>query len=232
MLSGAVFFDPATGATGFMTVRTIAIAVSLLMASISQAQIRITEWEYNGLSGADAGEFVELMNIGASPIDMTGWSFDDASGVAGSFAIGGFGVVQPKEIVIIAERAADVFRTAWNLPASIKVIGLNNQNLSRNDGIHIFNNTNTLVDKLLFGDEDFPGSIRTQGFTGNPQDIAALGAQNVALWKKSALGDVYGSFTSAENNVGNPGKFLLIPEPGTLLLLLIAAFGLAALRHR
>ena len=35
-----------------------------------------------------AGEFIELMNIGNTPIDMTGWSFDDSSRTAGSFSIG------------------------------------------------------------------------------------------------------------------------------------------------
>jgi predicted extracellular nuclease len=210
---------------------TLAACACLFVPAVATAQIRITEWEYNGLTDGDSGEFVELMNIGSSPINMTGWSFDDANGVAGSFSIGGFGVVQAKEIVIIAERTADAFRTAWNLPASVKVVGLNNQNLSRNDSIHIFDNTSALVDKLIYGDQDIPGTIRTQGFSGNPLSVAAVGAQNVALWKRALVGDEYGSYASTENNVGNPGKFLLIPEPGSLVLFLFAAAGIAASRR-
>jgi hypothetical protein len=124
-----------------------------------------------------------------------------------------------------------VFRTAWNVPLSVRILGQNSQNLSRNDGIHVFDQGGNLVDKLLFGDEDYPGTIRTQGFSGNPISLAALGAQNAALWKRSAVGDEYGSYASAENNVGNPGKFLLIPEPSSLVLLLLAAGGLAVPRR-
>jgi hypothetical protein len=53
----------------------------------------------------------------------------------------------------------------------------------------------------------------------------------VALWKRAAVGDEYGSYTSAENNVGNPGKFLLIPEPSALVLLMLA-FGGCAISRR
>ena len=210
---------------------TLVACAFLFVPMSALAQIRITEWEYNGLNDNDGGEFVELINIGTSPINMAGWSFDDASGVAGSFSIGGFGIVQPKEVVIISEAAAADFRTAWNLPASVKVVGPNNQNLSRNDGLYIFDNTSTVVDFMLFGDQDIPGTIRTQGFSGNPMTVAALGAHNVALWKRSAVGDEYGSYASVGGNIGNPGKFLLIPEPSSLVLLMLAVGGCAISRR-
>ena len=205
----------------------------LLTAPSCYAQIRITEWEYNGLNDGDAGEFFELMNVGNAPIDMNGWSFDDSSQAPGSFSLSGYGVVQPKEIVILTEATAAAFRTAWSLPAAIKVVGENTQNLSRADEINIYDAANQLVDRLTFGDNTgaTTGSIRTNGISGNPKTIAALGVNDVFQWQRSALADIYGSHTSSGGNLGNPGVFALIPEPGTLVLLLLGIGG-AALRRR
>ena len=41
-------------------------------------------------------------------------------------------------------------------------------------------------------------------------------------------GDSYGSYTSTEGDLGNPGIFALIPEPGSLVLLLAAGWHCAA----
>ena len=63
----------------------IALCIITLFAATAQAQMRITEWMYNGkLDGNSLGEFVEFTNVGSSAIDMTGWSFDDDSRTAGT----------------------------------------------------------------------------------------------------------------------------------------------------
>lgn len=59
--------------------------------------IQITEYSYQSANG----EFVEFTNTGNSAVNMTGWSFDDNSRIAGSFSLSGFGVVKPGESVII-----------------------------------------------------------------------------------------------------------------------------------
>ncbi len=38
--------------------------IVLLIASAAQAEMRITEWMYNGKGTGNIGEFVELTNIG------------------------------------------------------------------------------------------------------------------------------------------------------------------------
>ena len=45
--------------------------------------IQITEYSYQSANG----EFVEFTNTGNSAVDMTGWSFDDNSRIAGSFSL-------------------------------------------------------------------------------------------------------------------------------------------------
>lgn len=114
--------------------------------------MRITEYMYQGVNG----EFVEFTNVGNTPIDMTGWSFDDDSPrTPGSFSLSAFRTVAPGESVILTESNANTFRTAWNLCSVVKIIGGLNQNLGRNDEINLYNASNMLVDRLTYGDQKF-----------------------------------------------------------------------------
>jgi predicted extracellular nuclease len=191
----------------------------------ARADMRITEWMYQG----GVGEFVEFTNVGKAPVDMTGWSFDDDSRLAGSFSLSSFGTVAPGESVILTEATATDFRNSWGLGVSVKVIGGLTQNLSRNDEINLYNSSNALVDRLTFGDQNFPGTIRTQNASGNPLSLAVLGTNNVAQWTLSKVGDAYGSYT-AGGAIANPGLFTLyqVPEPSSLALLAIGLVGALA----
>ena len=202
----------------------IAAVVLLIAAATASAQIRITEWMYNGATpSTNIGEFVELTNLGPSPVNMTGWSFDDDSRTPGSQPLGALGTVAVGESVILTDMTASQFRTAWGLSASVGVIGSNSNNLGRNDEINIYDAANALVDRLTYGDQNFPGTIRTQFVSGNPLSLAALGANNPALWKLSVNGDSYGSHVATTTDVGNPGVFTLVPEPSSVALALAAS---------
>lgn len=208
-----------------------AIAV-MLSAGLAQSQVRITEWMYNGNATGSIGEFVELTNRGPAPVDFTGWSFDDDSSVPGVISLSAFGMVAPGESVVLTDNTAAAFRTAWGLSPAVKVIGGNTANLSRNDQINIFNAGNFLVDRLTYGDQNIAGTIRTNSVSGNPITLAALGANAAAQWKLSVVGDVYGSTASTpDGDIGNPGKFTLVPEPASLGMLGLVAV-LAPLARR
>ncbi|MBS0190154.1 MAG: CotH kinase family protein [Phycisphaerales bacterium] len=179
--------------------------------------MRITEFMYSGTNG----EFVEFTNLSSSPIDMTGWSFDDDHAIAGAFSLTALGVVQPGESVVITETAAATFRTAWNLSPSVKVLGSLGSggvgnNLARNDQVNLYNAAGTLVDRLRFGDQTFPGTIRAQNASGQTcRD--GIGMDNVSLWVLSKAGDAYGSFASTGGDKGSPGSYVSVrctPCPG------------------
>lgn len=209
-----------------MTSKTVVCACALVAsATAAFGQVRITEWMYGGLGG----EFVELANVGGAPIDMTGWSYDDDSRTPGSESLTAFGVVLPGQSVVFTEVTEAIFRAEWGIPASVPVIGGVSNNLGRNDEINIYDAAGTLADRLTFGDQTFPGTIRTNGRSGNPASPAALGANNPALWVLSANGDSYGSLVSTKGDIGNPGVYA-VPAPGVLSLLALA--GLATRRRR
>lgn len=193
------------------------------------AKIEITEWMYNG------DEFIELTNMGNTAVDMTGWSYDDDSRTAGIVSLSAFGTVAVGESVIIAESTASDFRSAWNLGATVKIVGSNATNLGRADEINVFDNTGALVDRFTYGDAPFPGTIRTQNISGNPTSLAALMPSTVTTdWVLSVNGDAYGSYVSTGGFVGNPGTFHLapVPEPTSYALMLAGCALVGAVLRR
>lgn len=188
-----------------------ALAVVSGAATASMGQIRITEWAYQG----GGGEFIEIANVGGAAIDMTGWSFDDDSALAGTVDLSLFGMMMPGDVAIITDLPEIDFRAEWSLPASVKVLGDNLTNLGRNDAINIFNSGGTLVDSLTYGDQNIPGSIRTQTKSGITLP-SNWGTNNVMGWFFAEVGDSYGTYTSLNGGIGNPG---IVPTPGAIALL-------------
>jgi hypothetical protein len=168
--------------------------------------MRITEWMYSGLSG----EYVEFTNMSAGPVDMTGWGFDDDLSPSGALSLSAFGVVQPGESVVVTEAGAESFRAAWGLPPSVKIIGglgvAGGDNLSRNDELNLFNSGEALMDRLAYGDQTYPGSVRTQN-AGGQACAESLGQNDPYAFVLSTLGDDFGSFASVLGELGTPGSF-------------------------
>ena len=72
------------------------------------------------------------------------------------------------------------------------------------------------MDRLRFGDQTFPGTIRAQNASGQTcRD--GIGMDNVSLWVLSKAGDAYGSFASTGGDKGSPGSYVSVrctPCPG------------------
>ncbi len=210
--------------------RIIAIAAVLFtLAAAVQANIQITEWMYSGYGG----EFVELTNMGSSPIDFTGWSYDDNSRVPGSEILSAFGIVGVGESVIFTEDNADVFRTNWGLPASVKVIGGITNNIGRSDEINIYDALSALIDRLTYDDATGKGP-RTQ-YKSCTIPVADLGLTVASSsWVLASVGDAYGSWMSTRGDIGNPGYYYAapIPEPSSFAALACGLVGLAGFVRR
>lgn len=175
-------------------------ALPITVLDASQGNIRITEYMYSGTNG----EFVEFTNVSSTPVDMTGWSFDDDTRTSGSQNLTQLGIVQPGESVILTESTADSFRLAWNLCTPIKVVGENVNNLGRADEINLYNENTNLVDRLSYDDQTL-GGVRTKNNSAWVT-VAGLGIDNPTLWILSAVGDSVASVASTGGDVGSPGK--------------------------
>ncbi|MBX2929629.1 MAG: DUF3616 domain-containing protein [Saprospiraceae bacterium] len=218
-------FDPASGTSYTASNTSSSYATSgtwrFDMVTISgtplpaPGMMRITEYMYSG----NNDEFIEFTNVGTVPVDMTGWSFDDDSRTPGVFDLSGFGIVAPGESVIITETTPAAFRSNWGLCDNVKVLGPYTNNLGRNDEINLYNAGGNLIDRLTYGDENFPGSIRTQNASGWVT-AAGLGANLAAEWTLASIGDTEGSYASSGNDIGSPGRstratvtFVACPPP-------------------
>lgn len=200
-----------------------AVGVLLCVSGAASAQMRITEYMYNG----PGGELIEFTNVGAGPIDMTGWSYDDDSRIPGSVDLSAFGVVAPGQSVLLVEDLATNFIVNWGLESDFNLIDGLTVNLGRNDEINLFDASSNLVDRLTFGDQNFPGSIRANGASGWVSRDG-LGMNDPYAYTLSTVGDFQNSWTSLLGEIGSPGRHI-IPEPVTLTLL---AAGLALFRRR
>ena len=199
-LSTAAPAGPFSGTITHTNNTTLVAAITLngTVSAPSVGQIEITEYMYNG------SEFIELTNVGNAPVDMTGWSFDDSSRQPGSFSIGSLGVVAPGESALIAEVSADAFRRNWFLPASVKVVGGNNNNLGGSDEINIYDQTNTLIDRLTYS---AGGNVTANGASAYPT-VSNLSSTTAASWQLSAIGDTQYTYASVDGNIGNPGGYM------------------------
>ena len=184
-----------------------------------RSSMQISEYLYNGANGL--GEFVEFTNVSNQPLDLTGWSFDDDSRTPGSQSLGGFGIVNPGESVILTESDAAVFRSSWDLPLSVKVIGGSTNNLSRADEINLYNAAGALADRLSYGDQTFAGTIRTQMASGWAPPSKLTSFQISSDWQLATLNDAQNSRSSSAGELGNPGSY----NTGAAGLLLIQSGG-------
>lgn len=218
------------------SVLNAALAAGVLFSvnQASAAGVYITEWAYQG----GAGEFVELTNLGATAVNFSGWAFDDDSRITlaanGAFDLSGLGIVAAGESVLFTETDAESFRSYWGLSSSVKILGGVSNNLGRNDEINIYDNLGQLVDRLAYGDQNFPGTIRTKTSSGRAIDQAALGANDPTQWVLSSVGDLEGSY-SVSGIIASPGQTSFapaVPVPAAVWLFGSALLGLAGVARR
>jgi len=207
----------------FSTRAALGGLTALAVAGAVLADIRITEYMYSGQNG----EFIEITNLGCRAVDLAGWSYDDSARVPGAFAIGSIGILGPGESAVITESGDAAFRTAWDLSTAVKLVPELGRpygnNYGRNDTIVLYDASMTIVDRLDYGDQTFPGSIRTTSISGWAQ-AAGLGANDAYAWQLSVEGDEQGSYTSTVGTRGSPGAFILLGKPNGALGMVLTEY--------
>ena len=177
-----------------------------LSASTASAQMRITEF----MHGPNTDEFMEFTNIGAMPISMVGWSFDDSGRTPGFYSLSGFGTVQPGESVILAGQGiqAATFRSRWNLSNSVKVLDGSSHGLSGGgDEVNLYDNNNQLVDRITYSSTPISALNKSAWPCGQ-----AIGLNDYNNWRLSGLGDIQMSNVNTDTanpSTANPGRFVL-----------------------
>jgi len=198
------------------TAGTLAFALPTAAQAAGTPDVRITEWMYG--PGTTGGEFVEFTNLGSTPVDLTGWSFDDDSETPGTVPLDSLGTLAAGESAIITESTDAAFRAEWRLGSQVKILPGNTTGLGRADEINLFDGPDAvanLVDRLAYNDQGTGTAKgpRTQGKSGIPTTAAALGANDASQWQLSAAGDAEQSWTSVSGDIGSPGTSRFAPAP-------------------
>ncbi|MFT4211836.1 MAG: lamin tail domain-containing protein [Microbacterium sp.] len=179
---------------------------SLAALSSATANVKITEFAYGGLiSGSSTGgdgEYVEVTNVGRTPVDMTGWSYNTADSASGAVSLSGLGTLAPGESALVTDVTPDELRTDWGLSDAVKIV--NDGSVTLNKGpktIYLLDATDTAVDSVSYAS----GFLSGKGLSAWV-DAAHLGAMSGTTgWTVSAVGDQEDSWTSATGAVGSPG---------------------------
>ncbi len=142
----------------------IILATLLAATAVATANtILITEINSNGAGG----DFFEIHNYGATPVDLTGWKWtDDEANFNGTTKPVTFGAVTiPAGGILVVVQAANdtAFRAAWNdLDPAIATAAIGGPGLGQNDAVVLFNAAGDFVAGLNYGTSDI---AVTQGDT-------------------------------------------------------------------
>jgi hypothetical protein len=182
------------------------------VAPTAKAGVFITEFSYKALFG----EFVEVTNTGASPVDVNGWRYSDNHGLAGAETLfTSSTVLHTNESFIITEVSDAVFEQAWytdsgvGRPASLIAVFENNAiNLGKSDEINIYDSSSsTPVDTLTF-------SVSVEDDSMIPGPTTVLGSNTIATWVLSSSTVGHGGVAwkagapaPSSGPIGSPGVY-------------------------
>lgn len=225
--------------------RLSCVAVLAAVApAFAAAELRFTEFEYNthNTVGSNKGSFVEITNVGDAAQDLTGYQVLEDKGAV---SIASAGTIAPGESIVVTAVTGAQFRTYWNLPASVKVVGDTAFNTPSIFDYRLYSGaidsndpSANLVTHFQLGASGGPGRALDQN--GNAvlsnagkfisvnvppaaldlgYDYAKVAGKDTYYTVQSAVADVYGSKASTNVlDIGNPGSYAVavVPEPASV----------------
>ncbi len=207
-------------------------ADALNFATVSAAphyDLLITEVNSNAASG----DFFELYNHGTTPIDLTGWKWDDDSANPADAAAASLsGILNPgARLVVVAAADAAAFRSAWGLADQVPVLAAGGPGLGNGDAVVVFDPNGYVAAAVNFKSTPITATdgtvitsmVRSDGIaltTGHAGLAAGGGATESAVWDgvstsapKYDDADVglLGAFAqgAAAASIGSPGNVLV-----------------------
>ncbi|MDY7000094.1 MAG: hypothetical protein SW019_26200, partial [Actinomycetota bacterium] len=132
------------------------------------------------------------------------------SATPGKVSLTDAGVLQPGQSFLVVDVEPADFAADWAL-VDVVILGPNSDaNFGRNDQINLYDADDNLVDRLTYGDEDFPGTIRAKEVSGQACE-EIIGQDDIYGWVYAEVGDAFGSYEAASGDVGSPGIYIAVP---------------------
>jgi len=188
-------------------IRQLPLVASLVVLPSAFAQLAITEVHSSASTNGTVAlhaDWWELTNLGAQPIDLTGYRFNDATGglAAGSVTLPSLTLAAGESMVLVEAISADDFRQWWGaeLPAGLQIFTYTTNGIglsSGGDSVQLWgpSTTNELewVDSVTIG----AAGLDSSTFIYDPV-TGLMGGRSVA--------GQGGAFAAADNgDAGSPG---------------------------
>ena len=137
------------------------------IAAATPAQVILNEILANEPGSSTGGEFIEIVNVGGTSIDISGWTLSDSIQARHTFAAGTT-LAAGKAIVVFASATAIPAGTPNAIGSSTGALSLNNTG----DTVSIRNAGGTVVDSFTYGSS----LASTDGVSRNRNPDATAGA--------------------------------------------------------
>ena len=128
------------------------VLVSFCLFATSHADLVITEIMSDSNHSVTNGDWWELTNTGLTPVDLTGYSWDDNHARVGQNVFGNITIAPGQSIIIIDHISNDVitWKLDWSLDAGTAVYGLDYfgsgfSGLGSSDAVYLYNAAGGLV---------------------------------------------------------------------------------------
>ncbi|MFA5088126.1 MAG: FG-GAP-like repeat-containing protein [Candidatus Omnitrophota bacterium] len=200
-----------------LAVMSVESAASILITEILADPAPAPLGDANGDSVVSASddEFVEIFNSGNGPVDLSGWMLKDAARPRHYFPAGT--VLSAKGyLVVFGGGSPDLPGVYWQL-ASTDTLQLNNTG----DEVSLWDAQGALADKFVYGAE----GGRDQSLARFPEVGGAPGVLHSSI--PEAEGRLFSPGTSADGRMGGGAGAASVPEPPTMICLLIGLVFLA-----
>lgn len=208
-----------------------AILITIALGLQTQAGLIITEVMSNSdhPGGAGNGDWFEVYNNGTSAMDLTGYSWDDDSALAGTHTFGSVSIAASGFVLVVDEKSSNIDswkNDVWGITAQ-NVVALGNSTMdfsglgSGGDSVYLYDASSNQVASVTFGDSDGGGKTFAWDASGNSLGFSADGVNGAFV----APGDGAGG---AGTDIGSPG---VVPEPGTVAMLGIGGLMAIAIRR-
>ena len=183
--SGQITFSVASADAVYNggTALAVTVAISDNEVGGGTPQVVISEIMYNPNGAEPDGEWIEIVNVGSTSVNLANWKFEDED--TSDWGAIASGTLAPGQVGVIYNSAAGTagqFRTAWGVPASAAVIGVTWGSLANGPSA-----TNEILELL----------------DGNGNQIDLVNYEAASPWPGNSGGvSIYLTNLAADNNDG------------------------------
>ena len=170
----------------------------------------------DGVTSSGNDEFVELLNLSSSIMNLSGWSLSDSTQTRHIFPSGTF--INPNEfLAVFGGGSPNLAGVNWQV-ASTGTLSLNNAG----DQISIFDQTNLLIDQITYGSS----AGNDQSLSRNPDGSGATFVLH------STIPESAGALFSPGKTISGQLTLSVVPEPVTILSFSLGTLGIVTFKRR